>query len=302
MDAEWDHKHDIVRKSIDQMPPELQDEARDSLDETLGRAPDLSRFDEPTRALPAILRGWGETLPGAGDLFTPGGQLELIYETFDVSDYERFARQYNLDASFTPNDFGKPGFENYRAVSRSTSASVVEWRMAKDARSAMARLAFLPLDADVESGHPREVWVELHPCAGGLSVDLNVLGKRATQMPEALWLAVSVAGTSDAGWVVRKVGEAVDPRDVVDDAGRMMHAVESVEYDSDTLSLRITPLDSPLVSLGRRALLRFDNEPVRPSLGTNFNLHNNLWGTAFPQWYGDDMRFRFEMSVLPHDR
>jgi len=29
----------------------------------------------------------------------------------------------------------------------------------------------------------------------------------------------------------------------------------------------------------------------------HFNLLNNLWGTAFPQWQGDDTRFRFQLSL-----
>ena len=33
--------------------------------------------------------------------------------------------------------------------------------------------------------------------------------------------------------------------------------------------------------------------------GMHFNLYNNLWGTAFPQWYSDDALFRFTLNFGP---
>jgi hypothetical protein len=33
--------------------------------------------------------------------------------------------------------------------------------------------------------------------------------------------------------------------------------------------------------------------------GMHFNLYNNVWGTAFPQWYSDDALFRFQINFGP---
>ena len=93
-----------------------------------------------------------------------------------------------------------------------------------------------------------------------------------------------------------KLGEPIDPRDVVNDGGRLLHSVEQVQYAGTTESFRITPIDGGLYAPGRRALLQFDNESIRPGRGVHFNLFNNLWGTAFPQWFDDDMRFRFRLE------
>jgi hypothetical protein len=41
----------------------------------------------------------------------------------------------------------------------------------------------------------------------------------------------------------------------------------------------------------------FDNDLPQMQEGVHVNLYNNLWGTAFPQWYGEDMRFRFVIRV-----
>ena len=40
-----------------------------------------------------------------------------------------------------------------------------------------------------------------------------------------------------------------------------------------------------------------DDQPDAVGGGMHFNLHNNLWGTAFPQWYADDASFRFALQV-----
>ena len=42
-------------------------------------------------------------------------------------------------------------------------------------------------------------------------------------------------------------------------------------------------------------LLNFTNDLPKLEHGMHFNLYNNLWGTNFPMWYEEDMRFRFKL-------
>jgi hypothetical protein len=61
----------------------------------------------------------------------------------------------------------------------------------------------------------------------------------------------------------------------------------------------IAPLDTPLVAPGDgEHLLHYDGL-ARPDMagGWWFNVHNNLWGTAFPQWYGDNGRARWQLQL-----
>ena len=69
----------------------------------------------------------------------------------------------------------------------------------------------------------------------------------------------------------------------------------SYTYDDDGLRT----LDVPFLSPGDTDhLLRYtDEDQPDPAGGMHFNLHNNLWGTAFPQWYGDDGAARFRIYV-----
>ena len=59
------------------------------------------------------------------------------------------------------------------------------------------------------------------------------------------------------------------------------------------------PGTSALVSPGDiDHLLRYDDHDSQPDAvrgGMHANLMNNLWGTAFPQWYDDDGSARFEL-------
>jgi hypothetical protein len=62
--------------------------------------------------------------------------------------------------------------------------------------------------------------------------------------------------------------------------------------------MNITSLDCPLVAPGDiNHLLNFDgdNQPACEN-GMHFNLFNNLWGTAFNQWYDNDALFRFVLN------
>lgn len=47
------------------------------------------------------------------------------------------------------------------------------------------------------------------------------------------------------------------------------------------------------MSLGGPTLLEFDRTLPDQSAGAWWNLYNNVWGTNFPMWYGQDARFRF---------
>lgn len=62
-------------------------------------------------------------------------------------------------------------------------------------------------------------------------------------------------------------------------------------------SFTVETLDAPLVSPGQKGLLVFDNQQPDMLEGIHVNLFNNLWGTTFPQWYGDDTRFRFVIKA-----
>jgi hypothetical protein len=91
------------------------------------------------------------------------------------------------------------------------------------------------------------------------------------------------------------LAERIDPTDVVKGGGRALHAIDG--EISFAGGARLETLDAPLVAPGVRDLLWKRCNPL-PRTGSSFhvNLYNNVWGTNFPQWFSDDMAYRFVIS------
>ena len=89
---------------------------------------------------------------------------------------------------------------------------------------------------------------------------------------------------------IHKLGLWLSPFDVAAGGNRRMHHTQKgVRW----AGLELEGLDTGLVSLGGPALLEFDRTLPEQSAGAWWNLYNNVWGTNFPMWYGQDARFRF---------
>ena len=68
-------------------------------------------------------------------------------------------------------------------------------------------------------------------------------------------------------------------------------------YDGPDGRVSVQTLDAPLVAPGRPSLLAFGTGLPDLSAGPNVNLHDNVWGTNFAQWFGEAMRYRFTVDV-----
>jgi hypothetical protein len=104
-------------------------------------------------------------------------------------------------------------------------------------------------------------------------------------------------------WWVEKLGEWLPAADVVPNGNRRLHAVGTGVLSRDaTGRLLIETLDAPLVAVGTPSLLDFRNDLPPPAEGVHVNLCNNVWGTNFPQWFGEDARFRFTLRLSGADQ
>ena len=139
-----------------------------------------------------------------------------------------------------------------------------------------------------------------------LSVELTWVNKTATRLAEALWVAFAPAlepAPTPSAFSMDILGSKVCPLEVVDMGTQHLHAVwDGVGYDARSTGGAYTwvrPLDTPLVAPGDAEHLLFYDGLARPDMagGWHFVVHNNLWGTAFPQWYGDSGRARYEVEL-----
>lgn len=225
------------------------------------------------------------------------------YQTFTSADFARFNAEYNTQ-SFAYNDFGKPGMNQFPVESR-TSTPVLRQCVAGQDASGYRMVADLQMPvADTALAEylswPEEITVEYMFPHGerAVYITLQCLRKRANRLAEAMWFSFSPAAADATAWQFEKVNQPVSPLDVISNGNRHLHAVtKDVSYRDGQGSFTLETLDAPLVAPGQKSLLDFNNEQPDLHQGVHVNLYNNLWGTAFPQWYGSDMRFRFVLRA-----
>lgn len=225
------------------------------------------------------------------------------YQTFTSADFARFNRQYNTQ-SFAYNDFGKPGMDRFPVQSHTWEPRVQWCAVGEDAHEyrILVDLCMPQSDTSLKDlvSWPEKITVEYIFPRGERAVYVTVqcFNKRANRLSEAMWLSFSPDAPDMHGWLFDKLNQPISPLDVVENGNRHLHAVtKDVRYRDSKGSFTLETLDAPLVAPGQRSLLDFNNTQPDMSEGVHVNLYNNLWGTAFPQWYEEDMRFRFVLRV-----
>lgn len=215
----------------------------------------------------------------------------FTYEMFDRNDYDRFRRQYLRlpDEWWAIHDFTKPDMpadaEKMQIKGFSSNVHNTEWGHGR-------RITFATND------HPGFRRIEIDYILPDeddyLEIRLKWFGKVPHRLPHAAWFSF-VPVKSRSSYRLKKMDEFIDPTDVVSRGARTLHAVEEVIIDD---KIRLENLDSPLVAPGKPSLLDFHNKLPQMKGGVHFNLYNNIWGTNFPMWFGDNMTFRFRIRGI----
>eukprot|EP00750_Incisomonas_marina_P010640 INCI16292.10.p1 GENE.INCI16292.10~~INCI16292.10.p1 ORF type:complete len:901 (+),score=156.29 INCI16292.10:333-3035(+) len=233
---------------------------------------------------------------GAGQMAT------FSYRTYSDADFsEVFAQEYT-----TSGDFMKTGMDSAEPIDAKWDAVLHRGFIATEdggkACRVVMELAMADRATHVDYGSPLNISLEYNfPGSSGnlFDVALTWANKTSTRLAESSWLSfvpVSVDETTPS-WSMDIMGTPISPLEVVPGGTHWLHAVSDVGVNFSVPSstgshqvagsLRVAPLDTPLLSPGDTAhALRYnDEEPDAVHGGMHFNLHNNLWGTAFPQWY-----------------
>jgi hypothetical protein len=200
-------------------------------------------------------------------------------------------------ADWAPQDFGKPNIEHFGARSRSWTPSLANcWSGEnEEGHRLLARLRIDDVSAE-KSGvvaWPEKMYLELlFPKAEPvMKLAFYCFGKKANRLPEAMWLTFQ---PDAAGLMLEKSDYTVDPFAVVPGGNRHMHALSRGLRYKD---FSIDSLDAPVVALGEKSPIYFSKEQPDLKKGVHFSLYNNTWGTNYIQWFGEDLRFRFEVRT-----
>lgn len=317
MDDEWAAKRRNVDIAVLTLSPALQQEANSRLEALKPSLPDrqsLKEFNPASNLQTSNLDVSLDPAHGAivklrdrktgREWASSEHPLALFrYQAFTSADFARFNAQYNTQ-QFAYNDFGKPGMNQYPAESRTWQPELQQCKVGEDAKGhrIVVDLQMPKLDPTLVDliGWPEHSTLELSfpKNERAVYVTLQFFRKRPNRMAEAMWFSFSPNAPDPNGWQFEKVNQPISPLDVIENGNRHMHAVtKDISYRDEKGSFTLETLDAPLVAPGQMSLLDFNNKQPNMREGVHVNLYNNLWGTAFPQWYGSDMRFRFVIRV-----
>ena len=268
---------------------------------------------------------------GSGREWAGGGGLGLLqYQTLVLEEFFGWWKEYLLNFNEQHpqltsgwNEYGKPGgFMKHGLPGNQTVQATLAtpalrsaWRRkgsGDGVSDAIALELAFSTELHADFGAPRVVWVRWAASSGvgtRLNASVDLIDKTATRLPEATYFGFTPAGAAAGAWAMDKLGEWVDPLDVVEGAARGLHAVSTgVEFrpsskGGDDTRIFFETLDAPIVRWD--APLPFPTPTKRqPALGngTAFLLHDNIWNTNYPFWYPFDehdesSQFRFDVVV-----
>jgi hypothetical protein len=319
MEHSWAEKRQDLFDAVAALPTALRTEAESALQALTFKAPEFRRLHEQPAAIEMENQDLAVSVdPQTGAirrLFHKRREREwasaehpialLSYQTLSEQDYDKFFRNYIVSTEdWAKKDFGKPNISHFGAVRQEWYPHLSEAELTKDPdeQRVLARLQFLDSESVAvgRAAFPKRIYLEyvLRHDEPELSVNVYLLEKPATRMPEALWLTFHPILSDHGRWIMDKSGEAVSPHDVVAGGSRGMHAVRNycACHDGDA-SLVIETLDSPLFAVGEKSPLNFSRALPDLSRGIHCSLYNNAWGTNYIMWFGEDLRSRFRLRM-----
>ncbi len=315
MTTSWAEKRQDIDESIATLPAQLRSQAVQRLHRLTPEPPPVKALqpcqagsDIETQHFVVTIDQQTGALSGLRDKATgrkwasPANLLGLFsYQTLSKQDFDRFIAAYiHSTEDWAFKDFGKPGIERFGARSHDWTPALVHLCAGAEGDASRVLAELHVDDPETEKlgtvAWPQKMFLELvFPNAESI-VQMNFywFGKVANRLPEAAWLSFFPAVSSDGDWTLQKTDRLISPFDVVRGGNRHMHAVTGdIRRREPANSFAIETLDAPVVALGEKTAIYFSTEQPDLRNGLHFCLHNNTWGTSYPQWFGENMRFRF---------
>lgn len=228
-------------------------------------------------------------------------QPVMEYRSFGKKDYDFWLSHYsrNLKQNFAwaYGDFGRPllKYADGKYPEGQFAYKPVKAGVLSSGNAEIKICVDLECDKKLcsELGAPRFVQIIYCLTEYGLHFNVSWYGKDANRLTEALYLHVFPAGRNIE---FSKLGNRINPYEVVSMAGRKLHAIEYFTAVSGNEKYRFVNYHAPVVSLGKGKILEFDNQYEDISRdGISYVLHDNVWGTNFPLWYEENAGFDFEI-------
>ena len=225
---------------------------------------------------------------------------QYLHERFDRDDDEAYLAAYCKIRPDWAATFGKPKLP---PVSQTKYRADSPVDMKAEVRQG-AVSATVTMTAQASPGPVPAVTLQFTLYRGDVSyIDMQwtVNGKQPDPWPEAGWICLPFK-IDQPQFRLGRVGSIMDPsKDIIRGANHDIFCLSSGLTVSGPggEGVGVVPLDSPLVSLGRPGIYRYDREWKEREPKIFINLFNNIWGTNFQQWIGGSWSSRVRVWALP---
>ncbi len=224
----------------------------------------------------------GKELIDSAQGYVAGQFLHERFSNNEVSDW--FNKYSRIKDGWGLNDLGKPGMASAAQVPY-LAITPQDWQI-HIARSDAADIATLtPADTrGLAKGYKLVFSFPRHE--GYVDVEWFVDSKIPEKHPEGGWLCFPLA-VKQPVFTVGRLGGMVDPsKDIIAGTNRYLMAVSSgvAVTGSDRSGVGLSPVDSPLISLGEPGLWKYSEKDMPRKAAVFVNVYNNMWNTNFPLW------------------
>jgi len=214
---------------------------------------------------------------------------QYLYERFDEDRNQAYLKAY---CKYIPGWWGHFTRINLPPAKEApySASSPKDFKLELQ-RSEVRATARMSVRLDEALGDGMELQVDLFAEQPYLELTWTLNGKKADPWPEAGWLCLPLA-VPQPSYRLGRLGAIVDPaKDIRRGSNFDVFCLNSgmTVIGPDARGIGLSPIDSPLVSLGEPGIWRHTKEFTPREPVVLVNLFNNVWGTNFAQWIEGDL-------------
>lgn len=307
IEQSWAEQREYIKNAVYCLKGKRRNQAEEALKKLIpdkpavqGKAFDISKTLTAGKWQMKISHTGGiEALTYEGDyVIKQNNEPAAEYIGFSDSDYDYWLNHYSRDINknyrWAISDFSRPLL---KYIKGKYPSGRFPYRLC-GAYSAGENKVLVNLkcaeNACTELGAPRLIQIIYSLNENGVKIELLWFGKDANRLTEAIYFHIIPA---DGKFEIKKLGEWIDPYDIVENGGKNIHAVQCARLKTIGQSYIFKNRHSPLLSPGKGKILRYDNKVENiAENGITYILEDNVWGTNFPLWYENDAAFEFEIT------
>ena len=210
---------------------------------------------------------------------------QFLHERFSTNEVDKWFHAYSrIQVGWGLNDLGKPGMMNAEKAPY-LAFTPQGWKITVS-HSGTADIA--TLTAIDTKGFAKKYTLTFTFPRNAAYVDVQwfVDSKTPDKQPEGGWLCFPFA-VEKPTFTVGRLGGPINPAtDIIPGSNKYLMAINTgvAVTQADKSGVALSPMDSPLISLGEPGLWKFSLDYIPKVPSVFVNIYNNMWNTNFPLW------------------